>query len=286
MVATQWAVRNTFLEIVAPVAVRSRASSDFNVEYSTLSLMSAQCKLDSINERTSEISTSAGSWADESEEEREKIITSVDLIHDEEEITVDLTDAPTNNMMQCCWMPYMMPMTTAWTPSPPPSPTRPVEAPILPKPVKKQCVIIDQTKTTVMIRNMPNNYTRTMVLELLEQHGFTGRYDFVYLPIDFETKACLGYAFINMVDAASADCFWSTFNGFSTWSIPSRKVAGVSWSGPHQGLEAHIERYRNSSIMTDSTPDDYKPIILSNGVRTPFPSPTRKLRMSRQLSRR
>jgi len=125
-----------------------------------------------------------------------------------------------------------------------------------------------------MIRNMPINYTRTMVLELLEQHGFAGRYDFVYLPIDCETKACL------------ADCFWSTFNGFSSWSIHSCKVAGVSWSGPHQGLEAHIERYRNSSIMTDSTPDDYKPIILSNGVRMPFPSPTHKLRMSRQLSRR
>jgi len=282
MASSQWTIRNTFLELAEPVATRSRASSDFNVQYSTLCL-SAQCQLDSINEKTSDNSTSVGSWADESDEEREKIITGVDLI-DDEELTVDLTDVPTNNMMQCCWMPCMVPMTTAWTP--PPSPTRPAEAPILPKPVKQQCVNIDQTKTTVMIRNMPNNYTRTMVLELLDQNGFTGQYDFVYLPIDFETKACLGYAFINMVDAAAANCFWSTFNGFSSWSIPSRKVAGVSWSGPHQGLEAHIERYRNSSIMSDSTPDDYKPIILSKGVRTPFPSATRKLRMSRQSGRR
>jgi len=285
MVATQWTIRNTFLELAEPVGARCRASSDFNVEYSTECLMSAQCKMNGIIEKTCDNSTSAGSWADESDEEREKIITSVDLT-DDEEMTIDLTDVPmpTNNMMQCSWMPCMLPMSTAWTP--PPSPTRPSEAPILPKPVKTQCVNLDQTQTTVMIRNMPNNYTRTMVLELLDQHGFTGQYDFVYLPIDFETKACLGYAFINMVDREAADSFWSVFNGFSSWSIPSRKVAGVSWSGPHQGLEAHIERYRNSSIMTVGTPDDYKPIILSNGVRTSFPSPTRKLRMSRQSGRR
>jgi len=232
-------------------------------------------------EESSDKSTSVGSWADESDEEREKIIASSD--------GSDLMALHKQQLVPCFWptmpcmMPCMMPMAGF---TPPASPVRPVEAPILPKPVKEQHVKVDQTQTTVMIRNMPNNYTRTMVLELLDQHGFAGQYDFVYLPIDFETKACLGYAFINMVDAASANLFWSVFSGFSNWSIPSRKVAGVSWSGPHQGLEAHIERYRNSSIMTDSTPDDYKPIVLRNGVRVPFAAPTRKLRMSRQSGRR
>merc|ERR1712019_66359 len=88
-----------------------------------------------------------------------------------------------------------------------------------------------------------------------DTEGFAGQYDFVYLPIDFETRACLGYAFINMTSSSAAMRFWRVFDGFSRWSIPSRKVSGVSWSGPHQGFDAHIERYRNSSIMSDATPD-------------------------------
>ncbi|CAE7873848.1 ML5 [Symbiodinium sp. KB8] len=34
-------------------------------------------------------------------------------------------------------------------------------------------------KTTVMLRNLPNNYTRDMLLELLDERGMEGRYDFV-----------------------------------------------------------------------------------------------------------
>jgi hypothetical protein len=218
----------------------------------------------------SDKSTSIGSWADESDNERESVIAEVG----------ESAHVP-------CWP--SLPMMSYTVPicfTPPVSPSRPQEAPILPKPVQEQKVRKGEIRTTVMIRNMPNNYTRKMLLELMDSCGFGCQYDFVYLPIDFETKACLGYAFVNMVSAEAAGRFFNIFTGFSCWAIPSRKVSGVSWSGPHQGLEAHIERYRNSSIMCDNTPDDYKPIILSNGVRVPFPAATRKLRSARQSCRR
>lgn len=160
------------------------------------------------------------------------------------------------------------------------------EGAILPRPVKPAAELHSgEARTTVMLRNMPNNYSRKMLVELMDSEGFAGQYDFVYLPIDFETRACLGYAFINMIDPSSAMRFWRVFDGFCRWSIPSRKVSGVSWSGPHQGLEAHVERYRNSSIMSDATPDDYKPAIFRCGVMVPFPAPTRKLRTSRPSRR-
>ncbi|CAE7621292.1 ML3, partial [Symbiodinium sp. CCMP2456] len=60
-----------------------------------------------------------------------------------------------------------------------------------------------QGRTTVMLRNLPNNYTRDMLLELIDSMGFRGQYDFLYLPIDFQTHACLGYAFVNLVDPGS-----------------------------------------------------------------------------------
>lgn len=143
---------------------------------------------------------------------------------------------------------------------------------ILPRPVlPTPDVENDVHKTTVMLRNMPNNYTRALLVELLDREGFACQYDFVYLPIDFESRACKGYAFINLRDSTTALRFFRVFTGFSKWTTPSRKVSGVSWSGT-QGLQTYIACYRNSSIMSASTPDEYKPAIFDNGVRVPFPA--------------
>jgi hypothetical protein len=137
--------------------------------------------------------------------------------------------------------------------------------------------------TTVMLRNLPNQYTRAMLLDLLDSQSFAGLYDFVNLPIDFASRSCLGYAFVNLITNEVASAFCSKLQGFGDWIIPSRKICSVTWSGPHQGLQAHIERYQNSPVMHDLVPDVYKPIILKDGVRIPFPPPTRKLKAPRPL---
>merc|ERR1711988_1960162 len=41
---------------------------------------------------------------------------------------------------------------------------------------------VDGARTTVMLRNLPNSYSRSMLLELIHAEGFGGSYDFVYLP--------------------------------------------------------------------------------------------------------
>ena len=133
-------------------------------------------------------------------------------------------------------------------------------------------------RSTVMLRNLPNNYTREMFLEMLDEHGLKGRYDFAYLPCDFYRYANLGYAFVNMVDSKAVDELWKTFHGFSDWALPTAKVCEVSWSGPHQGFKAHVERYRNSPVMHKSVPDEYRPVIFKNGVRKPFPRPTKRVK--------
>merc|ERR1719409_2476320 len=78
-------------------------------------------------------------------------------------------------------------------------------------------------RTTVMIRNMPNNYTREMLLELVDSMGFAGSYDFAYLPVDFQSQAGLGYAFINFATVADAQLCFDRFEGFSNWKVPSEK---------------------------------------------------------------
>jgi len=134
-------------------------------------------------------------------------------------------------------------------------------------------------RTTMMLRNLPNNYTREALLTLLDEQGLAGFYDFVYLPCDFQRDANLGYAFVNMVDGAAVDAVWRALDGFSKWSMPSSKVCQVGWSGPHQGFQAHVDRYRNSPVMHKSVPEKYKPVIFKDGQRKPFPRPTKKVKV-------
>merc|ERR1719410_1359358 len=117
-------------------------------------------------------------------------------------------------------------------------------------------------KTTVMMRNLPAGLTRAALLELLEGEGFEGSFDFVYLPMDFASKVCLGYAFVNFISASDAERCWQVFEGFTDWGMGSEKACTVTWGDPYQGLDAHVERYQNSPVMHHSVPDEWKPIIL------------------------
>lgn len=144
------------------------------------------------------------------------------------------------------------------------------------------CVEIpDGPKTTVMVRNLPNNFSRQSLQDLLDKEGFEKQYDFIYLPIDFKSNASLGYAFVNLATPEVAERFWEVFQGFSKWNSASQKVCSVNWAAPTQGLDSHIERFRNSPVMHESVPDEHKPIMLDNGDRKEFPPPTKKIRPPR-----
>merc|ERR1719329_1785666 len=132
------------------------------------------------------------------------------------------------------------------------------------------------SKTTVIWRNLPNNYTRDGLLGLINSYGFQGSYDFFYSPIDFSSNALVGYAFINFVSTAEAQRFFCCFKGFTAWSMNSVKVSEVAWS-QLQGLKHHLERYRNSAVMHPEVADDKRPVLFQGGCRVYFPAPTKRL---------
>mmetsp|Transcript_179933 Transcript_179933/g.437781 ORF Transcript_179933/g.437781 Transcript_179933/m.437781 type:complete len:366 (+) Transcript_179933:38-1135(+) len=132
--------------------------------------------------------------------------------------------------------------------------------------------------TTVLFRNLPVSFTRTMFLDLVDTEGFAGAYNFVYVPVDFASQAGLGYSVINFTSPAMAQLFWNRFDGFSNWSVLDSKVGALNWSSPHQGLTSHVERYRNSPVMHSAVPDEWKPAVFVNGVRVAFPAPTKALK--------
>lgn len=135
-------------------------------------------------------------------------------------------------------------------------------------------------RTTVMLRNLPNNYTRQMLLDLLDERS-EGQYNFVYLPIDFATAACLGYAFVNLISEEQAQRLSQSLDGFCDWKVCTRKMCKTSWSDPHQGFEANVERYRNSPVMHETVPQEFKPMVFVDGMAVPFPPPTKRLRAPR-----
>ncbi|KIW57228.1 hypothetical protein, variant 4 [Exophiala xenobiotica] len=104
-------------------------------------------------------------------------------------------------------------------------------------------------RTTIMLRNIPNRVDQAMLKEIVDQTSF-GRYDFMYLRIDFANNCNVGYAFINFVDAPSIIPFvlaragkrWNCFN--------SDKIAEVSYA-TIQGKDCLVQKFRNSSVMLE-----------------------------------
>mmetsp|Transcript_10027 Transcript_10027/g.24221 ORF Transcript_10027/g.24221 Transcript_10027/m.24221 type:complete len:601 (+) Transcript_10027:97-1899(+) len=142
-------------------------------------------------------------------------------------------------------------------------------------------VIEDADRMTVMLRNVPQEYSRRNVLDLLDRAGFHGRYDFVYLPVDFTRGRSLGYALVGLVSHEDARQLLEQLQGCSFPGLDPSMRCEASWSQPHRGLSGHIERYRNSPVMHPSMPDEYKPVIFVNGERVDFPAPTKTIRAPR-----
>jgi len=141
--------------------------------------------------------------------------------------------------------------------------------------------IPDEVKTTVMMRNIPLDYTREMLMKLIDDEGFAGCYRLFYLPIGYASRVSVGYAFVDLATPEEAVRFRSHFEGFTAWDVVSQKVCEVRWGSVLQGVSAHVERYRNSPVMHESVPDEFRPILLVNGKRVPFPSATKSIRAPR-----
>jgi hypothetical protein len=138
--------------------------------------------------------------------------------------------------------------------------------------------------TTVMLTNLPSEYTRVLLVETFEKEGFAGTYDFVFLPMDLRTRTGNGYALVNLRSNAEAKELMTHFAGFSSWGcdVSEDKVCETTWSRFIQGFDALIDRYRNSPVMNEAVPEIYKPAIYgASGQQEAFPEPTKRVRMPR-----
>ena len=133
----------------------------------------------------------------------------------------------------------------------------------------------EDSRTSLMVRNIPNKYTQQMLLSEFAESGHgPGKIDFFYLPIDFKNKCNRGYAFINFVDFRDIIPFhqqyfcqhWRVFN--------SDKICDITYARI-QGKSGMLKRFENSALMEKD--EEYKPLVFAShgqekGKRLPFPS--------------
>ncbi|KAI7754854.1 hypothetical protein M8C21_020857 [Ambrosia artemisiifolia] len=107
----------------------------------------------------------------------------------------------------------------------------------------------EDTRTTLMIKNIPNKYTSKMLLASIDEKH-SGTYDFLYLPIDFKNKCNVGYAFINMLSPMHIISFYQDFNGKKWEKFNSEKVASLAYARI-QGKAALVTHFQDSSLMNE-----------------------------------
>jgi len=123
--------------------------------------------------------------------------------------------------------------------------------------------------TTICFRNLPNNYSTQMVLDLLNASGFENSYDFVYVPHDFKRLPSLvnvGYFFVNFVSHAVAESAMKKLVGFRNWAVLSSKVLTGSWAERTQGKAACIDRCKYFTFMHTDVPNACKPMMFEHGI--------------------
>jgi len=150
----------------------------------------------------------------------------------------------------------------------------------------RQVPIQPQTATTVILRNLPCGLTRKALLWNLMDKGFAGLYDFAYVPMDFGSRLCRGFAFVNLASGEHVQHLIEVFDGHRCWSPKLQgcsKVCRASLSRC-QGLAANIERYRNSAVMGAEVDESFKPVVFVGRRQVAFPEPTRKSNSLRKVT--
>jgi len=104
--------------------------------------------------------------------------------------------------------------------------------------------------TTLLMRNIPKEYTTEMLIDELNNQGFKGVYDFLYHPLDNQARFQKTFAILNFATPLIARVFCWRFNDLflprhSENGLPFKVVAAAE-----QGVQANAHRFYSSKAST------------------------------------
>ena len=128
----------------------------------------------------------------------------------------------------------------------------------------KKILTFEDKRTTLMIRNIPNKFTKDNFLYLFNKE-FEGKFNCFLLPTDFNEKKNFGYCFINFFNPLDIIYFYYKFNGKNWPGTNSKKICEIIYS-KIQGINKMIRHYPIKSIFikNDSYLDCFENISQAN----------------------
>ncbi|PIA27183.1 hypothetical protein AQUCO_08200005v1 [Aquilegia coerulea] len=128
--------------------------------------------------------------------------------------------------------------------------------------------------TTVMVKNIPNELSKKMLLEVLDNHCVKentklrkqddqSSYDFVYLPIDFKRELNYGFGFVNFTNASAAVRFYNSFDKLKWENVGfpcSHKICEIK-KAKYQGKEELVNHCKGSVFKCQTK--EYLPTVFT-----------------------
>lgn len=127
-------------------------------------------------------------------------------------------------------------------------------------------------RTTVMLQGLNLRMDRDELLVALNASRFRGRFDFIYVPCDFNTWQPQGFGFINFARHVDAEQF--RLQPPASLGADARTL----WSDKEQGLAENVGRYRNSPVMHPTVPERSRPSLVHMDSLVALPHPTRQIK--------
>jgi hypothetical protein len=130
---------------------------------------------------------------------------------------------------------------------------------------------LEDRRTTIMIKNIPNKFNRAILLSTIDIN-FKGTYDLFILPTDGNRNKNFGYSFINFTSSYFIPYFYFMFNNKKWSSTNSKKICEITYSKV-QGRDNLISYYANKIIYFNNVkevnseqkyiiPNDYKNLFV------------------------
>lgn len=137
--------------------------------------------------------------------------------------------------------------------------------------------------TTVMIRNIPTEYTQDELIDEVDQvMGCPGLFDFFYLPFDSENDCNVGFCFVNFLDVPTATGAVKAFHDYRFCKHGSQKKASVL-PAHIQGLENNLRHLKDRAVVLGNHP--YSPVVMWKGRKVELSLIFQELRIQDTLSR-
>jgi hypothetical protein len=129
----------------------------------------------------------------------------------------------------------------------------------------KRILYLDDRRTTLMIKNIPNKFKRDLLIKIIDQN-FKGAYDLYILPTDANGYKNFGYSFINFTCSYYIPYFYFLFHNKKWSSTNSKKVCEITYS-KIQGRNSLLSHYSSKIIYKNSEakkPDSNNKYLIPN----------------------